>query len=640
MTHYSATPFASFTYELALSQFRGLGGRAVSPLASHKGDPISTPCRVTGFSHEGIVPDDAVGVRVFSGISRFPRPLIPVLLYTHLNHSRRPNLFPHLSQFHNRVLRLIPSQSRISLPPVASHLITSQRIASQRIALQRNASLYCGTSLERIVMLKIMGRKVKTTHHESTTPPTCSFFPAIEAESRRSDKGDTSTCFEYTIATERKALNWHAILCVTFKYQGKLVRPGAAIGNLTAIQMQRQQAPMNAGKSPVVGRGKHHGIGSARPPIAVAENGRHDDLSCHALRQRCPSRAATGDLTPITSSAKVDAKHREQMFSVRAQLELRSHYRLELREPHNTLCFLLHCHHLTGGVSADGRWRSRLCHNLKLNPRLVYGFPAVVGNLPLAPRDRATSTANRCFDEHVTQHAELTTNRCCTVECSSRQNVAKLSLHEEEYPGSRILVGLQESLKLQTPEAIIRVDLTLFVTRIFERIGKYGDFPRIVFTKPISVFRLTNGPHDGESLYRVPSGNRGAYHHSTSSGPWSQTSRLTATRNDLTSRDRSTLSTYHDGIEYRRPRAGAISQPTPPRVHPLSDLRAPGLSGWIHYRAGNHAELKRQIVPRTPATHASKRAPFANQRLVTYLSPHNPANMETFAACRVFGVSE
>ncbi|KAJ8870273.1 hypothetical protein PR048_029294 [Dryococelus australis] len=31
-----------------------------------------------------IVPDDVAGLRVFSGISRFPHPFIPVLLHTHL----------------------------------------------------------------------------------------------------------------------------------------------------------------------------------------------------------------------------------------------------------------------------------------------------------------------------------------------------------------------------------------------------------------------------------------------------------------------------------------------------------------------------------------------------------------------------
>ncbi|KAJ8871744.1 hypothetical protein PR048_028081 [Dryococelus australis] len=41
------------------------------------------------FSHVGIVPDDAVGRRVLSGIYRFPHPLIQALLHTHLNNPHR-----------------------------------------------------------------------------------------------------------------------------------------------------------------------------------------------------------------------------------------------------------------------------------------------------------------------------------------------------------------------------------------------------------------------------------------------------------------------------------------------------------------------------------------------------------------------
>ncbi|KAJ8891938.1 hypothetical protein PR048_004497 [Dryococelus australis] len=52
--------------------------------ASHQGEPGSIPGRVTGFLHVGIVPDDAVGLRVFSGVSRFPHPCIVALLHTHL----------------------------------------------------------------------------------------------------------------------------------------------------------------------------------------------------------------------------------------------------------------------------------------------------------------------------------------------------------------------------------------------------------------------------------------------------------------------------------------------------------------------------------------------------------------------------
>ncbi|KAJ8884038.1 hypothetical protein PR048_015895 [Dryococelus australis] len=44
---------------------------------------------LSGFSHVRVVPDDVVGRWVFSGISRYPRPFIPALLYTQLNHPHR-----------------------------------------------------------------------------------------------------------------------------------------------------------------------------------------------------------------------------------------------------------------------------------------------------------------------------------------------------------------------------------------------------------------------------------------------------------------------------------------------------------------------------------------------------------------------
>ncbi|KAJ8895099.1 hypothetical protein PR048_000424 [Dryococelus australis] len=55
-------------------------------LASHQSELDSIPGGVAlGFSHVRIVPDDAVGQRVFSGESRFPRPFIPALLRTRLS---------------------------------------------------------------------------------------------------------------------------------------------------------------------------------------------------------------------------------------------------------------------------------------------------------------------------------------------------------------------------------------------------------------------------------------------------------------------------------------------------------------------------------------------------------------------------
>ncbi|KAJ8869822.1 hypothetical protein PR048_028831 [Dryococelus australis] len=64
---------------------RTRGGEVVRLLASHQGELGSIPGGVVpGFSHMRIVLDDAAGRRFFSGISRFPSPCIPELLYTHL----------------------------------------------------------------------------------------------------------------------------------------------------------------------------------------------------------------------------------------------------------------------------------------------------------------------------------------------------------------------------------------------------------------------------------------------------------------------------------------------------------------------------------------------------------------------------
>ncbi|KAJ8867454.1 hypothetical protein PR048_031256 [Dryococelus australis] len=65
---------------------RGRGGAVVRLLASYYGEPGSVLGGVDPeFSHVGIEPDDASGRRVFSGISRFSRPCIPVLLHTDLS---------------------------------------------------------------------------------------------------------------------------------------------------------------------------------------------------------------------------------------------------------------------------------------------------------------------------------------------------------------------------------------------------------------------------------------------------------------------------------------------------------------------------------------------------------------------------
>ncbi|KAJ8883530.1 hypothetical protein PR048_015374 [Dryococelus australis] len=68
----------------------GGGGQGDSLLASHQILSGFNPRPGhSGFLHVGIVPNDAVCRRVFSGISRFPRSLISVLFHTHLNHPYR-----------------------------------------------------------------------------------------------------------------------------------------------------------------------------------------------------------------------------------------------------------------------------------------------------------------------------------------------------------------------------------------------------------------------------------------------------------------------------------------------------------------------------------------------------------------------
>ncbi|KAJ8878795.1 hypothetical protein PR048_019381 [Dryococelus australis] len=60
-------------------------GVVVRLLASRQGESRSIPCGVApGLSHMGIVPDNAVGQRVSSGISRFSHLCITALLHTHL----------------------------------------------------------------------------------------------------------------------------------------------------------------------------------------------------------------------------------------------------------------------------------------------------------------------------------------------------------------------------------------------------------------------------------------------------------------------------------------------------------------------------------------------------------------------------
>ncbi|KAJ8872738.1 hypothetical protein PR048_026353 [Dryococelus australis] len=94
------SPIKSVTHSLLCW---GCGGVVVRLLASHQGDPALILCGIApGFSHVGILQDDASGRGVFLGISHFPHTCIPTLLHRFtligsqdLNVKSCPNLFTH-----------------------------------------------------------------------------------------------------------------------------------------------------------------------------------------------------------------------------------------------------------------------------------------------------------------------------------------------------------------------------------------------------------------------------------------------------------------------------------------------------------------------------------------------------------------
>ncbi|KAJ8873972.1 hypothetical protein PR048_024812 [Dryococelus australis] len=79
----SDEPLRVKSFYLLISLPQKIGATVAERLARSS---FSIPSRATGFSQVGIVPDDAAGRRVFSGICRFPCPFIPASLHTNLNH--------------------------------------------------------------------------------------------------------------------------------------------------------------------------------------------------------------------------------------------------------------------------------------------------------------------------------------------------------------------------------------------------------------------------------------------------------------------------------------------------------------------------------------------------------------------------
>ncbi|KAJ8895579.1 hypothetical protein PR048_000915 [Dryococelus australis] len=113
----------------------GLGGVVVRLLASHLGKPGSIPGEVTtGFSHVGIVANDAAVMWVFSGISRFPCLFIPAKLHARLTSPT--------STLKTSVLKACRR------PPVAQAIAGSS--PSERQLLQTTSDLATGVSVADI----------------------------------------------------------------------------------------------------------------------------------------------------------------------------------------------------------------------------------------------------------------------------------------------------------------------------------------------------------------------------------------------------------------------------------------------------------------------------------------------------------
>ncbi|KAJ8888087.1 hypothetical protein PR048_007574 [Dryococelus australis] len=103
---------------------------------------VQSPAETLLIFALGIVPDDAVGRPVSSGISRFPRPFILVLLQTHLNNlngsqdldvKSRPNLFTHSYVCHSRIQLSSPTPRSLQTSPLLATLVATSRFAGSSI---------------------------------------------------------------------------------------------------------------------------------------------------------------------------------------------------------------------------------------------------------------------------------------------------------------------------------------------------------------------------------------------------------------------------------------------------------------------------------------------------------------------------
>ncbi|KAJ8871698.1 hypothetical protein PR048_028025 [Dryococelus australis] len=100
--------------------------------------PPNSPSAWTRFSHVGIVTDDAAGRRVSSGVSRFPRPFIPALLHTDLNH-------PH---WLSRLRCSGPTNNKICLVSISHFETKIDESEIQNRAISLMCHFYNGTKIK------------------------------------------------------------------------------------------------------------------------------------------------------------------------------------------------------------------------------------------------------------------------------------------------------------------------------------------------------------------------------------------------------------------------------------------------------------------------------------------------------------
>ncbi|KAJ8872275.1 hypothetical protein PR048_025877 [Dryococelus australis] len=162
---------------------RGRWGVVVRLLTSHLSELGSIPGGIApGFSHVGIVPHDAAGRLVFSGISRFPRPCIPV-----------SPTFPNLTLSPGGELVI---HEKIRRPTASSGTILTCENPVTRPGIEPGSPWW-----EASVLI-------------AQPPVIPGAISAFDVQKRRSNKDDTVMCIKCTIASTHKAVNW----CVAYDY--------------------------------------------------------------------------------------------------------------------------------------------------------------------------------------------------------------------------------------------------------------------------------------------------------------------------------------------------------------------------------------------------------------------------------------